>query len=351
MRSSAKRNYAFLLIFTFLLTHASASIYITPFEYLTKQYPKIYEGIKAHSLASKIWKTFKSIFSNDQKVGDTIKGLSYVKENLQILGYFNNTLINIDDTVTSYFQTVLKDYQKNFNLKVTGQFDDKTYKKLSSSRCFVPDIINGTNTMQETTTSFKPWWSADKKELTYAFNPENNVTNAVKSLVKSVFENWSITTLKFKEAKTYNDSDINIVFVTIDGKGGFVGGADSNYSSHIGTIYLDSDEQWILSSDNFNDGDEDLESVVMHQVGHVLGLEHSSVEEAIMYPIVLQEKKIKLVNDDDLQKISEIYKVKVNYGSPSSQSNNGGDVACCGWRGHIIYGLVNGFIYVILGIL
>jgi hypothetical protein len=205
--------------------------------------------------------------------------------------------------------------------------------------------------MEETKISFKPWWGADKKELTYAFNPKNNVTNEVKLLVKSVFENWSITTLKFKEAKTFNDSDINIVFVTIDGIGGFVGGVDSNYSSHIGTIYLDSDEQWILPSDNFNEnGDVDLESVVMHQVGHVLGLEHSSVEEAIMYPIVLQEKKIKLVNQDDLQKISAIYHVKVNNGSSSSHSNRG-DVACCGWKGHIVYGLVSGFIFVGLGIL
>ncbi|WJX92619.1 hypothetical protein P8452_74236 [Trifolium repens] len=299
MKTSAKRNYVFLLIFTFLFTHASASLFSGLLDG-----PKLIQHFKAAKFGAKFWEKIKPLFNKNHKVD------AKIQQYLQFLGYFNNTLI-INDTITSNFQSGLKEYQKNFNLKVTGQLDDNTYDKLSSSRCFVSDIINGTNTMEETKISFKPWWGADKKELTYAFNPKNNVTNEVKLLVKSVFENWSITTLKFKEAKTFNDSDINIVFVTIDGIGGFVGGVDINYSSHIGTIYLDSDEQWILPSDNFNEnGDVDLESVVMHQVGHVLGLEHSSVEEAIMYPIVLQEKKIKLVNQDDLQKISAIYNVK-----------------------------------------
>jgi hypothetical protein len=70
--------------------------------------------------------------------------------------------------------------------------------------------------VEETKTSLKPWWGADKKDLTYAFNSENNITNEIKSLIKSVFENWSITILKFKEAKRFNDSYINILFVTID---------------------------------------------------------------------------------------------------------------------------------------
>ncbi|KAL5100438.1 hypothetical protein RYX36_004765 [Vicia faba] len=48
----------------------------------------------------------------------------------------------------------------------------------------------------------------------------------------------------------------------------------------------------------------------MHQIGHLLGLEHSYVEKAIMYPIVLPKQKIELVNDDDLQKIQQIYGVQ-----------------------------------------
>jgi hypothetical protein len=120
MRSSAKRYYVFLLVFTFLSTHASAitlsrTIEIKDVGELPKTYQKNRSTIK---LGTKIWEKIKSLFNNKQKVGDAIQGLSYVKEYLQFLGYFNNTLI-INDTVTSDFQSGLKEYQKNFNLKLS----------------------------------------------------------------------------------------------------------------------------------------------------------------------------------------------------------------------------------------
>jgi hypothetical protein len=42
------------------------------------------------------------------------------------------------------------------------------------------------------------------------------------------------------------------------------------------------------------------------------------VEEAIMYPIMLPEKKIELVNDDDLKKIQQIYGVESVHKSSSN---------------------------------
>ncbi|MCH80651.1 metalloendoproteinase 1-like [Trifolium medium] len=101
-----------------------------------------------------------------------------------------------------------------------------------------------------------------------------------------------------------------LTFLTLDGKGGTVGGGYINNSVNVGSIYLDAEEQWVLSNEDIvEDDDVDLESVVMHQIGHLLGLKHSFVKEAIMYPIVLQEKKIELVNVDDLQRIRKIYGV------------------------------------------
>jgi len=131
------------------------------------------------------------------------------------------------------------------------------------------------------------------------------------SLFQDAFNRWSnATALNFFETTSFNRSDIRIAFLTLDGKGGTVGGSYINNSVNVGSVYLDADEQWVLPSENVVEEDDvDLESVVMHQVGHLLGLGHSSVEEAIMYPIVLQEKKIELVNVDDLQRIQEIYGV------------------------------------------
>jgi hypothetical protein len=53
MRSSAKRIYVLLLIFTVLFTHASA-ISLTGFKYVG-EVPKIFKNIKALKLGTKIW--------------------------------------------------------------------------------------------------------------------------------------------------------------------------------------------------------------------------------------------------------------------------------------------------------
>jgi len=143
------------------------------------------------------------------------------------------------------------------------------------------------------------------------FNNHLYVIKTVKSLFQDAFNRWSnVTALNFTETALFNGSDIRIVFLPLGGKGGTVGGSYINNSVNVGSVYLDAEEQWVLPSENVvEEHDVDLESVVMHQVGHLLGLGHSSVEEAIMYPIVLQEKKIELVNFDDLQRIQEIYGV------------------------------------------
>ncbi|GAU39740.1 hypothetical protein TSUD_219840 [Trifolium subterraneum] len=257
-----------------------------------------------------IWNKFKSIFSKALKIGDIANGISDLKEYLQFFGYLNSSTLhsNFTDEFTENLQSGIIKFQRYFNLSVTGQLDKDTYNIISQPRCGVPDIVNGI-----TTTLFKPWWrNAEKKLLTYGFHPKNNVTDDVKSLFQDAFNRWSnVTSLEFTETTSFNGSDIHIAFLTLDGKGGTVGGGYINNSVNVGSIYLNADEQWMLSNENvIDDDDVDLESVVMHQIGHLLGLGHSYVKEAIMYPIVLPEKKIKLVNVDDLQRIQQIYGVK-----------------------------------------
>ncbi|GAU41488.1 hypothetical protein TSUD_239640 [Trifolium subterraneum] len=103
-----------------------------------------------------------------------------------------------------------------------------------------------------------------------------------------------------------------------------VGGGYINNSVNVGSIYLDAEEQWVLSNvDVVEEDDVNLESVVMHQIDHLLGLGDSSVEGAIMYPIVLPKKKIELANDDDLQIIQQIYGVdKSNSNLVESSANH-----------------------------
>lgn len=66
----------------------------------------------------------------------------------------------------------------------------------------------------------------------------------------------------------------------------FVGGvlAHAFYPSH-GGLHFDDDEQWAFEDGvKVQQGYTDLLSVTIHELGHSLGLPHSSEQEAIMYP-------------------------------------------------------------------
>ncbi|KAI9121627.1 hypothetical protein K1719_008660 [Acacia pycnantha] len=57
----------------------------------------------------------------------------------------------------------------------------------------------------------------------------------------------------------------------------------------------------------------DLESVEVNEIGHLLGLGHSSVEEAIMYSTISSRTRKMTLADDGIQGIQQLYGSNPNY--------------------------------------
>ncbi|KAD4983188.1 hypothetical protein R6Q59_002860 [Mikania micrantha] len=273
------------------------------------------------------WDTFNKLTGCHS--GQKLSGISKLKNYFRYFGYIGNTTNNFTDDFDDALESAVKNYQLNFNLNATGELDESTVKQILKPRCGVPDIVNGSSTMNSGKApktvghsvahySFfpgRPRWPEWRRNLTYAFDPRNQLSDDVKRVFVSAFSRWSEwTPLTFTETSNYFTADLRIGFYAGDhGDGeefdGVLGTLAHAFAPPRGLLHLDSDETWIID-DVFASGSSsamDLESVAVHEIGHLLGLGHSSVEDAIMFPTISSGvRKVELARDD-VEGIQELY--------------------------------------------
>ncbi|KAB1207820.1 Metalloendoproteinase 1 [Morella rubra] len=178
------------------------------------------------------WDSFRNLSGCHH--GESVDGLSKLKNYLRYFGYINSTS-NFTDDFDEALKYALKTYQKNFNLNATGELDSQTVQQIVRPRCGVPDIVNGSTSMNSgkttpssNSTQFhtvshytffdgKPRWPENKRDLTYAFQPENQLSDDVKSVFTRAFARWStVTELTFTMTDSYTDADLRIGFFVGD---------------------------------------------------------------------------------------------------------------------------------------
>ncbi|XP_057812409.1 metalloendoproteinase 3-MMP-like [Salvia miltiorrhiza] len=264
----------------------------------------------------------------DCHMGNNTKEIHELKAYLEKFGYlkYPNKTQATDDDFDDILESAIKTYQKNYHITPSGVVDDETISIMTTPRCGVPDIVNGTNYMQprdrihESSSSSgiqivshftffpgNPRWPSSKTLLTYGFLP-NFPANAVDPVARA-FQKWqSSTHFTFARAQTNQNADLVIGFLRgdhgdgspFDGRGGILAHA---FAPTNGRFHYDADEQWSVGPVA---GAFDLETVALHEIGHLLGLGHSSVDAAIMFPNI-GAGQTKNLNADDIQGIRSLY--------------------------------------------
>lgn len=269
------------------------------------------------------WLDFKHL--SGCHIGENRQGVAHLKAYLSHFGYLPaDGRSNFTDSFDSILEAAIAAYQRNFHINGTGELDAPTLEQLITPRCGVPDITNVTSSALRGRNLYSyfdgtPTWPPTKTQLKYAIIATSAVQIDVASL-KVVFERafarWSaVTTLAFEETESVREADITIGFYRgshgdEDDFDGPLGTLAHAFSPTDGRFHLDAAEAWVAEgdvTDSSSDEAVDLESVAVHEIGHLLGLGHSLAPEAIMYPTLRTKTRKVELTADDVEGIQSLY--------------------------------------------
>ncbi|XP_006038117.1 neutrophil collagenase [Alligator sinensis] len=199
----------------------------------------------------------------------------------------------------------LKEMQSFFGLKVTGKLNDETIEMMKKPRCGVPDMGD------YVLTEGHPKWPTNN--LTYRiinYTPDMRPAD-VDEAIKQAFEVWSnVSPMTFRRIED-GEADIMLSFQyrahgdnsPFDGPNGILAHAFQPGLRIGGDVHFDEEETWAKYNTGYS-----LFIVAAHELGHSLGLSHSSDPGALMYPTYAytDPKKFHLPQDD-INGIQSIY--------------------------------------------
>lgn len=215
----------------------------------------------------------------------------------------------------------LVELQMRYDIGTPGVLDAATRDFMAAPRCGMPDLFG------RPSINFRTVCAWDRRNLSYQFGRPGasaittDVTQGVAiNAIRRALNTWAavgvgLTFRVITGGDIAIDADIRIEWrPAADPDSSMVGNvvAHADYppgcsvvtTDYPKPLHFDDTETWV---DGAVAGGYDIETVALHELGHLLGLDHSTVPGTVMWPTVYSNNTLRTLQPDDLAGITALY--------------------------------------------